>query len=218
MAEGQVRWIISRGISLRDAAEWVGFKIEKLRDFSQVTQNELKAKVVNSIISDLDTEWDYQAEKGGFTNFSNKLTQVEKGIYVLCLDGGLCVNYAQRYSKVVYIGKGKIRHRIKSHLELKLLDFFLQIPGLQFSFYMTEPKKPGRNGGEYFHDFEHDLLEEFSKLYGGQRPIFNRNAGRRHDNQHEHKGGWKLPLKNTKAGYVWSLSSTTVEAPPKLED
>jgi len=221
MPSGEVGWIISHGISIREAAERVGFKVEKLDDFSAATQREFKAAVVNSIVKDLDDEWEEQQPQ--HSNFSKSFAQITSGIYVLCLDGGLCVKYAKGDSRVLYIGKGKIRQRIKSHLELKLLDFFLQIPGIRFRFYMTEPKKPGPGGNEYFHDFEHDLLEEFSRLYGGGPgekywPMLNKNAGRAHTNQHTHKQGWKLPLKNTKAGYVWSLSPRTVKPPPKLED
>jgi hypothetical protein len=221
MPHGEVGWIISRGISLRDAAEWVGFKVENLADFSAATQKEFKAAVVNSIIEDLDTEWEEQRPR--HPNFSSTLAQVTRGTYVLCLDGGLCVNYAGGNSRVLYIGKGRIRQRVKSHLEEKLLEFFLQIPGIRFRFYMTEPKKTGPGGAAYFHDFENDLLEEFSRLYGDDSndkswPMFNKNAGRAHANHYMHKGSWKLPLKNTKAGYVWSLSPTTVKAPPKFQD
>jgi hypothetical protein len=86
---------------------------------------------------------------------------------------------------------------------------------------MTEPKKAGRGG--YFHDVEHDLLEEFSRLYGGQDgekiwPMFNKNAGRSHASNHQHKADWKLPLKNTRAGYVWALSPSTLKGQPKLQD
>jgi hypothetical protein len=162
-----------------------------------------------------------KVESNNLKNFSSSLSAVERGVYVLCLDGGLCVNYDGRNSRVVYIGKVKIRERIKRHLEDKLLDFFLQIPGIEFRFYMTEPKKPGPGGPDYFHDFEYDLLQEFSKLYGSQSdkwPLFNRNAGKKHENLHVHKDGWKLPLKNTRAGYVWSLSPGTVKPTPKFQD
>jgi hypothetical protein len=218
-----VSWIVSRGISMRDAAEWVGFKIDNLQKFSPSTKKEFKTKVVNSIIKDLDSEWKDNVKNNGFTSLSSSLQNVDRGIYILCFDSGLCVNYTGGKSKVLYIGKGKIRQRIKTHLDNKLFDLFLQIPGIKFKFYMTEPKKPGPNGQEYFHDFEHDLLAEFSKLYAGHDgnklwPMFNKNAGRQHSNQHQHKAGWKLPLKNTKAGYVWSLSPNTVKATQKFQD
>jgi hypothetical protein len=214
---GQVQWIISRGISMRDAADEAGFKIEKLGDFGRDTQKEFKRKVVNSIIADLDYDWEDQVESYGLTSLSSSLSQVENGIYVLCLDGGLCVHYDRGNSRVVYIGKGNIRKRIKSHLDRKLLGFFLQIPGIKFRFYMTEPKKTGPGGHEYFHDFEHDLLKAFSERYAGW-PMFNKNAGRQHSHQHEHKASWKLPLNNVKANYVWSLSPVTVKETPKLQD
>ena len=84
-------------------------------------------------------------------------------------------------------------------------------------------KMPGPDGHEYFHDFEHDLLEAFSERYAGQDgkklwPMFNKNAGRQHSHEHEHKAGWKLPLNNVKANYVWALSPVTVKAMPKLQD
>ncbi len=220
----KMRWIISPDINMREAAEGVGFKIERLRHFGLVTQREFKAEVVKLIIKHLDTVWEKKVESNNLKNFSSSLSDVERGVYVLCLDGGLCVNYKGRNSRVVYIGKGKIRERIKRHLENKLLDFFLQIPGIEFRFYMTEPKKPGRGGQDYFHDLEYDLLQEFSSLYASQDdkqlwPMFNRIAGRNHsNNQYVHKEGWKLPLKNTKAGYVWSLSPNIVKATPKFQD
>lgn len=223
MPRGEVGWIISRGISLRDAAEWVGFKVDNLADFSAATQKEFKAAVINSIVTDLDTEWEEQRSGLANFSFSDSLAKVKSGIYVLCLDGGLCVNYPGGNSRVLYIGKGKIRQRIKNHLEEKLLDFFLQIPGIKFRFYMAEPKKPGPGGAEYFHDFEHDLLAEFSRLYSSEGqdklwPMFNKNAGRAHTNDHKHKSKWNLPLKNTNTRYVWSLSPTTEKASPKFQD
>ena len=45
MPGGQVHWIISRGISMRDAAEEAGFKIERLGDFSPVVQKQFKARL-----------------------------------------------------------------------------------------------------------------------------------------------------------------------------
>jgi hypothetical protein len=60
MADGKGGWIITRGISVREAAEWVGFKIEKLNEFSATTRKEFKAKVINSIINDFDSQWEEQ--------------------------------------------------------------------------------------------------------------------------------------------------------------
>jgi hypothetical protein len=214
----KMRWIVSPNINMRVAAEGVGFKIERLRHFAPHTQTEFKAGVVNWIIHHLDEAWVEKRESNNLTSFSASLAAVERGVYVLCLDGRLCVNYDGGNSRVLYIGKGKLRQRIKSHLEAKLLDFFLQIPGIEFRFYLTEPKKPGHGG--YFHDFEYDLLHEFSKLYGSARnkwPLFNKAAGNKHENQYV-QDGWKLPLKNTKAGYLWSLSPGTVKDTPTFQD
>jgi len=77
-------------------------------------------------------------------------------------------------------------------------------------------------GTAYFHDFEHDLLKDFSRLYGdlqGGRPwpMFNKNAGRSHNNEHNHEPGWNRPLKNVRANYVWALSPTTVKDRPELD-
>ena len=96
MPEDQVRWINSRGISMRDAAWGVGFNIDKLSDFKRDTQEEFKAKVINSIIADLDYDWEDELQSKGLTNFSSSLSQVKRGIYVLCLDGGVCVKYNGR--------------------------------------------------------------------------------------------------------------------------
>jgi hypothetical protein len=64
-----VTWVISRGISVREAAEWAGFNIDSLNQFSKSSQLELRAKIINSIIRGLDEEWYEQvANKGGLSS------------------------------------------------------------------------------------------------------------------------------------------------------
>jgi hypothetical protein len=58
MEDNSVKWIITKDISVRGAADWVGFNIENLSDFSDETQKELKKLLITSIINDLDDEWD----------------------------------------------------------------------------------------------------------------------------------------------------------------
>src|SRR5260221_1607583 len=205
-------WIVSRGISMREAAQQAGFEIDRLKDFQQRTQLELRRLTVTAIVEWLDEDWGEKRDNSPtkFGRFSDRLADVVRGVYVLCLDRGLCVSYEGGNSKVLYVGKGAIRSRIKSHLEQKLLEFFLEVPGLTFQFWMIEPRKKAY--AAYYHDFVTDLLWDFSKKYGSDGsskylPLLNKNEGRQHHKNHAHPVGWNTPLKNTKANYKCALSS-----------
>lgn len=79
---------------------------------------------------------------------------------------------------------------------------------------MEAKQQPHEN---YFEHFEADLIREFERVYG-EKPLFNKNAGRNHRVKHNHKLGWKLPLQNVKANYKWAISSAkSREQSPKLE-
>lgn len=134
MAQKRAQWIVSEGISIRKAANELGFDVEHLQKFDKKQQARFRKQIVGSIVNDLDEEWEETRQSRGLLSYSKKLKDVKKGVYVLCLDGRLCVSYNARLSRVVYIGKGAIRLRINNHLHRTLLDFFLDLPGVKFRF------------------------------------------------------------------------------------
>jgi hypothetical protein len=196
-------WIESRGISIRKAANDLGFEIEHLEKFEKKQQKRFRKQIVNSIIRELDEDWEEARDARSLLGFPEQLRDVKKGVYVLCLDDRLCVSYKKKLSRVLYIGKGAIRQRINGHLQQKLLDFFLELPGIKFRFYMKQAKRT--NSPKFFAHYEGHLLAEFEAIYG-EKSLFNKNAGQR-GGKKPNKIGWKLPLKNVKADYKWAISS-----------
>ena len=176
MIKKREHWIKSRGISIRKAANDLGFEIDHLEKFEKRQQKRFRKQIVNSIVRELDEDWEKARETRALWAFPEQLRDVKKGVYVLCLDDRLCVSYKKKLSRVLYIGKGAIRERINGHLKLKLLDFFLQLPGIKFRFYMKQAKRA--NSPKFFAHYEGHLLTEFEGMYG-EKPLFNKNAGQR---------------------------------------
>lgn len=215
----KINWIISQPIDARRAAQDVGFSIDRLHAFNPAMQKSLKSKTISEILRLLDDDWEDQREDKRWTQLTPKLSSVKRGAYILCLDRGLCVNYGSKKSRVLYIGKGAIRQRLKIHLQHKLLEMFEALPGLKFRVWMTEPKKAGSI--DYWHEFEADLLNNFSVLYGSGsdiKPLFNKNKAPAHDRKHKHPKDWNRALLNKGAKYKWALSSASVTAKDRFQD
>jgi hypothetical protein len=105
MTKKREHWIESRGISIRKAANGLGFEIEHLEKFEKRQKKRFRRQIVKSIVRELDEDWKEARETHALLSFPDQLRDVKKGVYVLCLDGRLCVSYKKKLSRVLYIGK-----------------------------------------------------------------------------------------------------------------
>ncbi len=196
------KWHSVKEQSLAVFARNAGFDLAMYRDYSEDVQDELRKRAVKEAMAEIE----YACEDKGF-DFSG----VKKGVYVITLSNPLSIQYFHRKSKVIYIGRGAIKDRIKSHFENKLFDFMLTLNGADFDFHFAKPALAGTP--DYFKHVEHLMLEYFMVQYGGldnevrRYPILNKYAG----SDKSYRGGddwWKQPLKACGTPPLWELKPT----------
>lgn len=195
-------WYQVKNQSLAVYARRAGFDLAMYDDYGGAVQLELRARAVTEAMKSIQLAC---LEEHGFV-----LSDVTKGIYVISLANPLSVQYRNRHSQVIYIGRGNIAGRIKSHFEKKLFDFMRDLSGADFDFHFSRPALAGT--GDYFEHVEHSMLEYFSDQYAGlddkrRFPILNKNAGA----YKGYPGGsdwWKKPLKASGKRPLWALYPT----------
>lgn len=165
----EIFWTKSEPVSIRDYGNACGFNLITI-DIMQLPENQkqwIERKIVSSILADLDYLWEED-------EWPTPLHQVEKGVYVITIARNICIDYKDSYSQVVYVGRGKIRSRIYSHLRNWVYYFSESLQDISFHFWMTEIKIPGSPNA--FMDVESDLLCKFKDRFG-EYPILNHKAG-----------------------------------------
>ena len=181
-------------------------------EYSEEVRVELRARAVKEAMRSIQTVcW----EKHDFD-----LADLTSGIYVLSLSNPLSLQYRNGRSQVIYIGRGNVVRRIKSHVEHKLFDFMLRLSGADFDFHFSQPARPG--AGEYFKHVEHSMLEYFRDIYAGMDdkrrfPILNKNAGT-FKGYAAGEDWWKKPLKAQGKRPLWEIKPTDFSNFAPLED
>lgn len=195
-------WYLVKNQSLAIYARQAGFDLAIYEDYEDSVQRELRKRAVKEAVSAIQLAC---SEVHGFD-----VGSIKNGIYVISLSNPLSIQYRNRRSQVIYIGRGNIVGRITSHFENKLFDFMLGLSGADFDFHFARPALPGT--ADYYKHVEHLMLEYFSDQYGGMDdkrrfPILNMNAG----NDKSYSGGtewWKKPLKASGKRPLWELKPT----------
>lgn len=194
-------WYGVRGQSLAVYARYAGFDLALYEDYDKKVQAELRNRAVKEALFAIKSAcWEQ-----GFN-----VESVKTGVYVIALSNPLSIQYRHKRSQVIYIGRGNIMGRIKTHFDRKLFDFMLGLSGANFDFYFAKPARPGTKN--YFVHVEHLMLDYFSAQYGGMDekrrfPILNKSAG---NNRHYAEGTdwWKKPLKAIGRRPLWELMPT----------
>lgn len=205
-------WYAVKNQSLAIYARRAGFDLAIYNDYEESVKRELRKRAVREAVSAIQLACN---EHHGFD-----VGSVKKGIYVISLSNPLSIQYRNRRSQIIYIGRGNIVGRIKLHFENKLFDFMLGLSGADFDFHFAKPALAGT--AEYFKHVEHLMLEYFSEQYGGMDdkrrfPILNKNAG----NDKSYSGGnewWKTPLKAAGKRPLWEIKPTDFSDFAPLDD
>ena len=205
-------WYAVKGQSLAIHARNAGFDLAKYYDYTVDVQAELRKRAVTESLSAIKLACQ---QYHGFD-----VSSISKGIYVISLSNPLSIQYRYFRSQVIYIGRGNIMGRIKSHFEKKLFDFMLGLAGADFDFHFSQPALSGT--ANYFKHVEHLMLEYFMEQYGGMDelrrfPILNKNAG----TDKGFSGGsgwWKKPLKASGRRPTWELKPTDFSDFAPLDD
>lgn len=205
-------WYPVRNQSLAIYARLAGFDLAMYDEYSAKVQKELRARAVTEAMRSIQSAcW----ERHGFD-----LSNLKSGIYVISLSNPLSIQYRKGRSQVIYVGRGNVVGRIKSHFEHKLFDFMLSLSGADFDFHFSQPARAGT--GEYFKHVEHSMLEYFKNSYAGMDdkrrfPILNKNAGT-FMGYAAGEDWWKKPLKAQGKRPLWEIKPTDFSDFAPLED
>lgn len=193
----KIHWTTVKGQSLALAAREAGYDLTMFEDYPIAVQDTLRFRAIKNALDNLCDDYEYETDKS--------LKEVKQGVYVICLSDPFTIQYGPNYSNVLYIGRGSILGRLKSHFENSLFDVMMSLAGANFDFYLAEPKD--KNGDGYFKQLEHDLLANFWSQIGEERyPLLNRYAGTNLDLK---LGiGWNKPLKASGKRPTWAISPT----------
>ena len=178
MADIELEWTKTEPISIREYGNYCGFDLSLINILQLPTDRRkwIEKEIVTSILEELDEAWEED-------EWETPLYDVKKGVYVITLSGNICIEYTQKPSQVIYIGRGQIRNRIRKHLINWVTHFSESLQDIKFHFWMTEIKVPGSSNA--FIEVEADLIKVFEKRYG-EYPILNYKSGNSNDKNHNY--------------------------------
>jgi hypothetical protein len=191
----EVEWWKIPQQSLALAAREAGFDLSVYDDYDEPVRAALKTRAISNAIERL---------REAFTEVSGRsLEDVKRGVYVISLSYPFTLDYNGWRSDVVYIGRGYISGRIKSHYEHSLFRLMRTLAGADFDFHLTEPKSEEES---YFKHVEFLMLDYF-KSKAGRYPLLNKNAGSK-QSVSVAGTGWKKPLKRSGRKPIWEVRPT----------
>lgn len=201
----EISWNAVRDQSLALAAREAGYDLTMYGDYPVAVQETLRFHSIRNVLKNLCD--DFEDESGEL------LKDVKQGVYVICLSDPFTIQYGSKRSNVIYIGRGNILGRLKSHFENSLFDVMMSLAGANFDFYLAEPKDNNEDG--YFKQLEHDLLYSFFCNIGDEKyPLLNKNAGT--DLGLKLGRGWNRPLKGSGKRPTWGITPTGLRPIKKL--
>lgn len=200
MATIKIEWAVSDLISVSDEARDLGFDLRRFDQQPEEVRAFVEKATIDRVILRIRKAWrDAYGEQG--PTHDRDFNAIKRGVYVICIGDGFGVRYAGGCSEVMYIGRGAIANRLRSHLGNWIFDMSRSLRDVPFRFYM-ELVGDGRSLNA-FKDFEHHLLEQFSTKFG-EKPLINKIGGRVGHIDHTYTGNWGAPLRGGKR-FDWEI-------------
>lgn len=199
MTENKIKWVKLKEYSLAWSAREAGFDLTMFEEYTSQVQDALKAAAVKIALEYLAEEYEEKTDLS--------LKDLNWGVYVIRMTSGMSIRYDEGVSPVIYIGRGSVGGRVKSHFSNKLFPMMQTLSGAQYDFWITDPKKGtrGRPSAKYHKQLEHDLLEKFEEKYGSL-PLLNKNRGT--DCNEELGENWDKPIRTRGQQPKWILEAT----------
>jgi len=203
LAKILVNWTTTDLISVAEVADQLGFDLRKYDFQSAEVQAGMQKAIVDRIIHMIRQSWRdaFDPEPHPSVDFN----AIRNGVYVIAIGDGFGVRYPKGTSEVMYIGRGAIANRLRSHLNNWIFEMSRSLKDVSFRFYM-EMIGDGRSKGA-FKDFEHFMLDGFHAKFG-DKPLLNKIHGRAGTIDHAYEGKWNLPLDNRGKTYLWEINPT----------
>jgi len=199
----KIHWEKLEGYNLAWSARDSGFDIVFYDDYKPSVQKVVKSQTVNMAIEYLIEEYEDLTGKS--------LLKVKNGVYVIRLASNFSIKYPQGISPIVYIGRGDVNGRIKSHFNKKLFPLMESLTGATFDFWIANPKRggQGRTAEDYHKQLEYNLLEGFRNKFGtdeNKYPLLNKIKGE--DCGRDIGPNWDKPLRGDGRRHMWTLEPT----------
>ena len=199
----KIRWVKLKEYNLAWSAREAGFDIAVYDDYKPAAQKIVKSQTVNMAIEFLKEEYEEKTKES--------LLKVKNGVYVIRLASNFSVRYPQGISPIIYIGRGEVNGRIKTHFTKKLFPLMESLTGATFDFWITNPKRggQGRTAEDYHKQLEYNLLEGFKERFGDSKlkyPLLNKIKGE--DCGREIGPNWDKPLRGDSRKHIWTLEPT----------
>lgn len=200
LASIEINWAETGPISIFEEARKLGFDLRRFESQPADVQAAIKKLTIDQIIRLIREAWreSYDHDYAPGKDFN----RIVNGVYVISVGGGFAVSYGSRSSEVMYIGRGKIANRLRSHLVNWIFDMSLSLRDAPFKFFI-ETVGDGRSKGAFM-DFEHFMLECFSKKFG-DKPLINKIHGREGHIEHSFSGDWGRPFDNRTSKCLWVI-------------
>ncbi|MBE7618127.1 hypothetical protein GL297_00475 [Komagataeibacter sp. FXV2] len=202
MATLHIEWKQTKPISIFEEAQNIGFDLRKFDRLHEDVQAAIKKETISRVLNIIKDAWDSSTED---SKKNNSFRDISNGVYVISIGHGFGIRYKNHCSEIMYIGRGKISNRIRSHLHNWIFEMSRSLRGVPFKFYMEE-FTDGRSP-DAFKDFEDCLLTEFHNKFG-EKPLLNKISGRSSSIDHNFTGKWALPLKNHGKTFHWEVRPT----------
>lgn len=203
MANIKVQWSKTNLISISDVARNLGFDLRHYDLHPEEVRAFMRKSTIDHVIEQARQCW--RDDFDGNPAYDRDFNRVKTGVYVISVGDGFGVKYCEGVSEVMYIGRGVIANRLRSHLVNWIFDMSRSLRDVSFRFYM-ERIGDGRTP-HAFKDFEHHLLEQFSNKFG-EKPLINKIHGRAGRIDHTYGGDWNAPLDNRGKAYQWEIRPT----------
>lgn len=199
MPNADISWVKLRDYSLAWSTREAGYDLTMFEDYPANVQDTLRQEAVKVATEYLEAEYEEKVQKD--------LRDLAWGVYVIRLSSGFTISYPKSNAPIVYIGRGRVGGRAKSHFSQKLFPLMQSLSGADFDFWISDPRtgKRGRPSPNYHQQLEFSLIEKFEAKFG-KKPLLNKNGGT--DRGLELGKGWDKPLSTKGQRPKWILKPT----------
>lgn len=131
MAKIEITWAVTNQLSIVDEARALGFDLRKFEQQRSEIKVAMKKETIDRIVSQVRSALlNYCETESSLTTFNT----IRNGVYVISIGGGFGVKYKNGCSEIMYIGRGSIANRIRSHLHQWIFDMSLSLRDVPFKF------------------------------------------------------------------------------------
>ena len=200
MATIDIEWAETEPFNVAEEARRLGFDLRMFASQPEEVRAAIRKMTVDRIVRTIREAW-REAYDHDYKD-SQDFNRIANGVYVIAIGGGFAVDYRDGTSEVMYIGRGRIANRLRSHLANWIFEMSLSLKEVPFRFYM-ESVGDGRSP-EAFKDLEHLMLHAFSAKFG-EKPHINKIHGREGTIDHRFNGDWRRPFDNRGRQVLWTI-------------